>query len=149
MGKSKKYILSKIDIRLDHVHGFQNPQNMIYINEITLIDYLNQNTDSDSFNLLVPPIGLYDASDQQKVFELLDYTNIVIPILVCSDDMDFSCTVVSTSVVEEKDCIVWKSFGYYLDMSKPIHVPPLAFEKDNYKKFVENFKGLIASGMIE
>ncbi|UNK20696.1 hypothetical protein MNQ98_12065 [Paenibacillus sp. N3/727] len=95
MGKSKKYILSKIDIRLDQVHGFQNPQHMIYINEMTLIDYLNQNTESDSFNLLVPPIGLFDASDQQKVFDLLDFTNVAIPILVCSDDMDFSCIVVS------------------------------------------------------
>lgn len=28
-------------------------------------------------------------------------------------------------------------------MLKPIHVPPLAFEKDHYREFVEAFKGLI------
>lgn len=143
MGKTHKYIPNKIEIRQDQMKGFQHPQYVITINDITLNDYLNQNTQSSSFDLLVPPIGLFDNRDQQKVLELLSFTNVVLPILVCSDDMDFSCTVVATNVEEAKDCIIWKTFGYGVDMSKPIHIPPLTFEKDVYREFVEAFKGFI------
>ncbi|ASJ57490.1 hypothetical protein BP422_09240 [Brevibacillus formosus] len=146
MGKTHKYIHSKIEIRQDQIKGFQHPQYVITINDITLNDYLNQNTQSSSFDLLVPPIGLFDNRDQQKVLELLSFTNVSLPILVCSDDMDFSCTVVSTNVEEAKDYIIWKTFGYGVDMSKPIHVPPLTFEKDVYREFVEAFKGFIHRG---
>ncbi|CAI8723802.1 Arginine decarboxylase [Brevibacillus sp. IT-7CA2] len=85
--------------------GFQHPQYVITIKDITLDDYLNQNTQSRSFELLVPPIGLFDNRDQQKVLELLSFTNVALPVLVCSDDMDFSCTVVTRNVEEAKDCI--------------------------------------------
>ncbi|TQK63893.1 hypothetical protein FB479_103764 [Brevibacillus sp. AG162] len=143
MRKSHKYIRSKIDIRQAQMEGFQHPQYVITINDITLNDYLNQNTQSRSFDLLVPPIGLFENRDQQKVLELLSYTNVALPVLVCSDDMDISCTVVTTNVEEMKDCIIWRAFGYGVDMSKPIHVPPLAFEKDQYREFVKVFKDFI------
>lgn len=143
VGKSHKYIHSKIGIRQDKMKGFQHPQYVITINDITLNDYLNQNTQSRSFDLLVPPIGLFDNRDQQRVLELLSFINVTLPILVCSDDMDFSCTVVATNVEEGENYIIWKTFGYGVDMSKPIHVPPLTFEKDVYREFVEAFKGFI------
>ncbi|MED1959235.1 hypothetical protein P4V52_21230 [Brevibacillus formosus] len=143
VGKAHKYIHSKIEIRQDQMKGFQHPQYVITINDITLNDYLNQNTRSSSFDLLVPPIELFDNRDQQKVLELLSFTNVALPILVCSDDMDFSCIVVAANVEETKDYIIWKTFGYGMDMSKPIHVPPLTFEKDVYREFVEAFKGFI------
>ncbi|MGK5508508.1 hypothetical protein [Brevibacillus formosus] len=112
MGKTRKYIPSKIEIRQDQIKDFQHPQYVITINDITLNDYLNQNTQSSSFDLLVPPIGLFDNRDQQKVLELLSFTNVSLPILVCSDDMDFSCKVVATNVRRRRIT----SFGKRSDM---------------------------------
>lgn len=137
---SKKVVYSNIDINFGKVNGFKDLQYLITVNDISINKYLNDYAKKDYFNQLVPPIRLFNKKDQEKVDFLLNYKNIVLPLLVCSDDMDLSCIVVSCYVVEEKDAIVWKSFGYGLDMTEIIYAPQLYFKKDNYENFIQKFK---------
>ncbi|MOA67059.1 hypothetical protein D3C78_1940610 [compost metagenome] len=54
--------------------------------------------------------------------------------------MDFSCTIVSAYVVGLDDIVLWKHFGYGLDISTSIKVPALAFDKIGYLAFNNKFK---------
>ncbi|NEW09859.1 hypothetical protein GK047_28565 [Paenibacillus sp. SYP-B3998] len=138
--KSKKYSISKIDIFLGDINGFKYPQYIIQINDLSLNDYLNLHTKSSDFDLLLPPIAMFNNEDQQKAINLIDFRNVTMPLLICSDDMDFSCTIVSAYVVEHDDIVLWKHFGYGLDISTSINVPALAFDKIEYSAFTNKFK---------
>lgn len=87
--KSEKYSISKIDIFLGDLKGFKYPQYTIQINDISLNDYLNLHTKSSDFDLLLPPIAMFNNEDQQKAIHLIDFRNVTMPLLICSDDMDF------------------------------------------------------------
>ncbi|WP_340007056.1 hypothetical protein MHH52_05185 [Paenibacillus sp. FSL K6-0276] len=138
--KSEKYSISKIDIFLGDLKGFKYPQYTIQINDISLNDYLNLHTKSSDFDLLLPPIAMFNNEDQQKAIHLIDFRNVTMPLLICSDDMDFFCTIVSAYVVEHDDIVLWKYFGYGLEISTSIHVPALAFDKIGYAAFINKFK---------
>ncbi len=136
MGRKKQsYAPSSLDLCFGPVKGFEHSQYVISINGTNLTDYLNDQTGCRDFDLLLPPIGLYSRSEQEQILELLGRRNVVMPVLVCSDDMDFSCTVVSTYVIECKDYVLWDGFGYGLTMRQPIHAPRLAFERACYDAF--------------
>jgi hypothetical protein len=141
--RSVNMLTYQIDITCSKLKGFTHPQYQILINDQLLNDYLNQHTQSRSFDLLLPPIDLINEQEQKTVLDRLDYRNVILPVLVCSDDMDFSCIVVSTYVKESNNLVVWDGFGYGLDMLEAIHVPKLAFEKAQYDRFEERFKEFI------
>ncbi len=135
--------MNTIDIICAKQKGFSHPQYQIIVDGKLFNDFLNQKTNSKDFDLLVPPIELFDEHEQRKVLDILDYRNVMLPLLVCSDDMDFSCTIVSTYVIEKDDFVIWEYFGYGLDMTKSIYVPRLSFFKDQYEAFTEKFKRFI------
>ncbi len=72
-----------------------------------------------------------------------------VPILVCPEDNDLSCTVVVTEQYIIDDKVVWKRFGLLkgsIQQQDPdtIHwfetVPELTFAKDNFKNVFGQFK---------
>ncbi len=142
-------LISNIEITCAKLRGFSGPQYQILVDGLLLNDYLNRHTHSNNFDLLLPPIELMNDQDQATVFKLLDRRNVILPLLVCSDDMDFSCTIVSTFVTEADDLIVWDSFGYGLDMSEFIPAPKLCFVKSNYDSFIHYFKHYIENPYSE
>ena len=139
--------MNTIDIIYAEQKGFLSPQYQIIVDGVLLNDFLNGKTNSNDFDLLVPPVGLMIEQEQRKILELLDWRNVVLPLLVCSDDMDFSCIIVSAFVTEKKNQTVWERWGYGLDMSKTIFCPKLAFDRREYKKFVSKFKCFIEDSL--
>jgi len=135
--------VNSVDIVYERLKGFPIPQYQIIVDGVLLNDFLNSETNSNDFDLLVPPIGLMFEQDQKKVFELLEYRNVIFPLLVCPDDLDFSCIVVSVYVTEKKNQTTWEYWAYGLDMSKPIHCRKLIFDKNEYRNFVNKFKSYI------
>jgi len=139
--------MNTVDIIHAEQKGFLSPQYQIIVDGILLNDFLNGKTSSNDFDLLVPPVGLMYEQEQRKILELLNMRNVVLPLLVCSDDMDFSCIIVSVFVAEKKNQTIWEHWGYGLNMSKPIFCPKLAFDSREYKKFAEKFKNYIEDSL--
>lgn len=50
-----------------------------------------------------------------KLLEAADESSTVVPLLICPDDMDLSCTVIVVEQVAEADNVVWKRFGLATD----------------------------------
>lgn len=70
---------------------------------------------NDQTHTLVPAQHwLSDDVEAKTAWKLLDPANkgsTVVPLLVCPDDRDLSCTVVVVEQVTDADHVVWKRFG--------------------------------------
>jgi hypothetical protein len=70
----------------------------------------NDNTDS-----LVPAQDWLVNDDEAriawKLLEPVDKSSTVVPLLVCPDDRDLSCTVVAVEQVVDGEAVLWKRFG--------------------------------------
>lgn len=108
----------------------------ITINGKPVINYLSQSLAEFDLKGLVPPIGLRSEEDQESAIVSLKKMNGWTPILVCGDDMDFSCTVICAWVEKDGDYILWRRFAYGLDGQLAIEAPPLKFSLANYVAFV-------------
>ncbi len=79
-----------------------------------------------------------------------DGTSTLVPLLVCSDDMDFDCTVLMTEQVIEGDSICWRRFG--LSVSRGLEVgvstcwmtdsQPVSFALSDFNNALKELKGL-------
>ncbi|MCA9093932.1 MAG: hypothetical protein KDA68_10625 [Planctomycetaceae bacterium] len=75
----------------------------------------------------------------------------VVPLLMCPDDLDFSCSLIVAEVRQEKDCVWWNRvgmnrqdlWGFPEQLGKDVEwfeaVPPFEFEKTEYKECVRSF----------
>ena len=70
---------------------------------------------NDETHTLVPAQHwLSDDGEARTAWQLLDPANkgsTVVPLLVCPDDRDLSCTVVVVEQVTDAERVVWKRFG--------------------------------------
>jgi len=96
----------------------------IFLNGERLDQFLTSNV-SPSFLGLIPSwLDFYDENfepsmaEKEYVWEKtkLDDKVKILPILLCPDDFDFSCTVIVVEVINESDIVVWNRFG--IDMTK-------------------------------
>ncbi|HWV11480.1 MAG TPA: hypothetical protein VN156_18175 [Pseudomonas sp.] len=53
-----------------------------------------------------------DELAQRRFVPAEDGTSTLVPLLVCSDDMDFDCTVLMTEQVIEGNTLHWRRFGW-------------------------------------
>ncbi len=120
----------------------------ILINGQGLDSYLNQATGSRDFSGLVPPLGLLSEEDQRSTALRWKMSTGWTPVLVCGDDLDFSCTVVSALVTKEGEYVHWRSFAYGLEGQQPIAAPPLKFPAQMYAELVEDLAAKIAADRI-
>ena len=91
------------------------PHLVIYIDGHTLDGMLAKILKNDDLHGLVPSISwLQDERERnytiQKIFSLKD-TKEIIPVLVCPDDEDLSCTVIVAEVHVENDVVYWSRLG--------------------------------------
>lgn len=119
--------------------GYEHPQYIIEIDGEFLQDYLNRKTGGREFNGLLPPLGMVDEYDQELAVRLVRGLNQWTPVLICADDMDLSCSVVSAYVEEFPEGVAWTFFGWGVHGDKPIPAPGLLFERDEYARFVADF----------
>jgi hypothetical protein len=91
----------------------------IFVNGERLDDYLSKNVD-DSFLGLVPAwLNDYDETflpskkEKEYVWEQTKLENgtRILPILLCPDDFDFSCTTIVVEVIGQSDTVIWNRFG--------------------------------------
>ncbi|MBQ3513211.1 MAG: hypothetical protein IJA32_05345 [Lachnospiraceae bacterium] len=58
--------------------------------------------------------GLDYKGDIRFVWKLIEMDSAVLPLLLCSDDLDFSCIVMVVDVEKTKDFVYWRRIGYVL-----------------------------------
>lgn len=104
----------------------------------------------DWYEGLVPTLDdcLLRREDRQLVWDrILPAERAIVPILVCSDDLDFSCTVVSVDVVIDRDTVRWERIGVG-DPTAPTaikwwpEVIPFCFTRQNYERFLDECRSL-------
>lgn len=95
------------------------------IDGIILTDYLNQSL-TGAKEPILDEIGSFEGlwsawskeldfkGDVRFVWELIRRGNTILPILLCPDDLDFSCLVIVVEVNKTKDFVYWNKIGYVL-----------------------------------
>jgi hypothetical protein len=79
--------------------------------------WLNQHTAEKDASDLVPAQGwLVDEKDLalawRRLAAVAEDASIFVPLLICPDDVDFSCTVVVVEQEVRGDKVIWHRFGY-------------------------------------
>lgn len=105
---------------------------IIYIDGIPLDHILNKYYPDDSFLGLIPPIVDWMSVDEESklvenTFEAADKVKII-PILMCPDDCDLSCTLIVAEVETILDQVRWNRIG--IDRNNP-------YDLINQNKFIE------------
>lgn len=81
-----------------------------------------------------------------------DGSSTVVPLLVCSDDMDFDCTVLVAEQVVKGDTIIWRRFGWSLSGGLEVGIQtrwitdsqPVEFVLEDFRSAVEGFFAILA-----
>jgi len=96
----------------------QNEHLSIYINGVRFDEMLSKI--NESYRGLIPAwLDYYDrefAPSMREKQYVLEKTKLsdeptLLPIMLCPDDFDFSCTVITVEVICEQDTVIWKRFG--------------------------------------
>ncbi|OBY76668.1 hypothetical protein BBG47_25755 [Paenibacillus sp. KS1] len=132
---------------------------IILIDEQPLDDILNEFYPDDMIVGLIPTIVDWISYDEEsKVIEdIYDSKDVIkiLPILMCPDDCDLSCTVIVAEVETTKDQIKWTRIG--IDKNNPmevinkykffetgiewlVNVPGMTFSKEDYKSLDKIYK---------
>lgn len=120
---------------------------MIFVNGKSLDELLLEHIDDEVLLGLIPSITwLWDDGEHQKAVERFVIETIgstAVPILVCPDDADFSCTVLIVEVEFCDEIVKWSRFG--LDRSTGSEIattvdwfknsPGYSFRKSEYLTF--------------
>lgn len=150
--------LSIIDIE-DDIYS-ETTYSGLAVDDVQLDDWLARFVDNPNEKLKVNTIkGLWFSlnidlySDTKLVWRYLGQLQqqaiSYVPLLVCPDDVDLSCTVVVTEQQALNDKIVWKRFGFVLGKVEEQNsdaiewldnVPELIFNKDNFIEVFSEFK---------
>lgn len=91
----------------------------IYIDNKRLDELLAQEVQADYLGLIPAWLNFYDKAfapsmmEKQYVWQQTQLSDqpVVLPILLCPDDFDFSCTVIVVEVICEQDKVIWRKFG--------------------------------------
>ncbi|MBP5077773.1 hypothetical protein HUS84_28175 [Pseudomonas chlororaphis] len=92
-----------------------------------------------------------DALAKRRFIPGQEGTSTIVPLLVCSDDMDFDCTVMVAEQVVEGDTVRWARFGWSVSGKLEVGVStrwdansqPVCFDLVNFNAALEKFDGLI------
>jgi len=112
--------MNKIEIRgLIIPSGYKN--DIFFIDGRPLYEYINEwLKDKEELAKAVSPVEdlaiswtkEYDFEGDAKFMRfVLDQDRAVTPILICPEDMDFSCIVIVADVIKKDDKVIWKRIG--------------------------------------
>lgn len=89
---------------------------MIFVNGASLDELLERELGDENLGGLVPSITwLWDEEEKSIAIERFSDETIgciVVPILVCPDDADFSCSVLMVEVEQTESSVLWNRFGF-------------------------------------
>lgn len=91
----------------------------IYIDGKRLDELLAQEVQEDYLGLIPAWLDFYDKDfppsmkEKQYVWQQTQLSDkpVMLPILLCPDDFDFSCTIIVVEVVSIEDKVIWNRFG--------------------------------------
>jgi len=136
---------------------------LLFINGVRFDEVLTNDTGRDFLGLIPSWLNFYDEdfepSKKEKEYvwnqTKLDDKIKTLPIMLCPDDFDFSCTVIVAEVINESNTVVWNRLGTdttgfdinELELPKYIgktiewfeNIGPYFFDKDDYLYCVEAF----------
>lgn len=92
-----------------------------------------------------------DALAQRRFVPSDDGTSTPVPLLVCSDDMDFNCLVLMTEQVIDGDTLHWRRFGLSVSSGLEVGIStrwdvedrPVSFSLAEFRKALEDFYKLM------
>jgi len=136
----------------------------VFVNGERLDEYISKYVSDDYIGLIPSWLDLYDEdyepSREEKKYVWsqteLDEKRKILPILLCPDDFDFTCTAIVVEVINETDAVIWNRFGVDVSEFNPNadgvfkyigsavewfdDIGPHVFGKSAYVSCVEAFK---------
>lgn len=92
------------------------PHPMIFVNGRSLSEYLSELFDDEWISGLGPAITWLWEEDEVLAtinrFTCEEVGSTTVPLLICGDDCDLSCTVIMVEVEITEDSVKWCRFGY-------------------------------------
>lgn len=153
----QNYTMNKIEALLDPKEHY--PILKLKVDDKWLDELLDEYAPNRQLKGLIPTLCFRMERDieNQIVWErILPNTNEkrIAPILMCPDDLDFSCTIVTVECAAKKDYVEWKNFA--LDITPNTYQNPLfigrnssflthpqlkfQFRRSEYKNVVKQFQ---------
>lgn len=135
----------------------------IYIDDKRLDELLAEKVCEEYLGLIPSWLNYYDngnstsIKEKQYVWQQTQLSDkpVVLPILLCPDDFDFSCTVIVVEVICVEDKVIWRKIGIdstpfdinEIELPKYIgkkidwfeHIGPFEFSKAEYLLCVSQF----------
>jgi len=126
---------------------------MIFVDGKRIDKWLSESLDKNDYLDLIPAwLGwLLKPEEQEYVWtktRLCERETTIVPILVCPDDLDFSCTVVVCEVKYTNNSVVWMRLGIdktgfpnYIgnDIEWFQNISPLTFSRQEYETCLTKF----------
>lgn len=146
--------MDKVELKDYQSKYFNGPYPMIYVNGMSLDTLLDSRyPDQNLYGLVPAATWLWDA-DQQALsidrFLSPVEASTFVPLLVCPDDADFSCTILIVEIENSATEVFWRRVG--IDASKATEVGTtvkwlqpnieLRFSRADYDRFREELVAL-------
>lgn len=126
---------------------------MIFVDDIRFDKWLSSKLDDKNYLGLIPAwLGwLLNPKEQEYVWiktKLCEINATIVPMLICPDDLDFSCTVVVCEVKYTDTSVYWARMGIdktdhpnYIgrDIEWLENVPSLNFSRQQYEDCLNDF----------
>jgi hypothetical protein len=111
----------------------------------------------DAISLGLAQIWLLDEEEDKLAWSRItpgeDESSTIVPILVCSDDMDFDCIVLVVEQLVSKDTVQWLRWGFSASSGLEVGIStkwqastmsPLAiFDRNEFEECLKNFKQIM------
>ncbi|WP_025718372.1 hypothetical protein [Paenibacillus sp. 1-18] len=154
-----KEIITKISVENQNSNYLKDAHPTILIDGKPLDHFMNAYYQNDYMLGLIPMIVDWMNLDEESklvehLYDSMDETKIL-PILMCPDDCDLSCTVVVAEVETINNYIKWNRIGIDKNSPKEVidkegfletgiewidNVPIMIFDKENYRSLDKIYK---------
>jgi len=152
-------MLNKISVENINSRYIKDPHPTILIDGLALDCFLNNFYPGDYILGLIPTIVDWISLDEEsklveQIFDRTD-TKKILPILMCPDDCDLSCTVIVAEVETTSDYVIWNRIGVDKNNPKDLleknrflesgvewieKVPFFIFNKEDYQSLNKIYK---------
>lgn len=125
------------------------------INGLAIEVWMPSQNPSTELNLISAHEGLYDDQEFEliwdRIFSIAPNWRCIVPLLVCPDDVDLSCTVIVAEQFSSETSITWERFGLLMDSVNSENptidwyqgIRPVEFERGNFMEVIEAFRATV------
>ncbi|MNE71150.1 hypothetical protein D3C80_1669990 [compost metagenome] len=122
------------------------------IDGVPLEVWLPRQNPAAEFDLVAAHSGLYSDEDNLLIWDRIYSTapgwKTLVPLLVCSDDLDLTCTVIVAEQCAHEHQVQWGRFGLLKDSIALENtdvdwfdaMPSVIFERSNYHSVLDEFR---------